>query len=476
MSGFQGGWRVRAALTLAALMVAGCSQQPQYVRPDQPLPANFAHDAGREELRQPPSQWWREFGSDELTDLVETALRENHDLKAAFHRITQAESLAGVAAGTLLPTLQYSTKASVTSPKGGIGTMDATERSERLYQVGLQASYEVDLWGKNRSAMDAALATAQASLYDRETVAITLVSDVVVAYLNYLQATDRIAVANSNIDNMRRVLVTVTKRAEIGEGTELEQTQQQNALEQALATLPVLELFRSQQANRLALLTGRTPQEVRLHGTSLEQLRIPEVAPGLPSQLLLRRPDVRKAEAGLVAANANVGVARAKLFPSLTLTGERGYGAPYLSQMLTPAGAFYTAAAALGGVLFNNGQTQSEIDYSKARFAELVESYRHSILSSLRDVEDALVAVRFTTDQERAQRSALAVARRAHNLSQRAYAVGMTDYLTVLDTERTQHTAEDNTVQARFSRLNAAVSLYKALGGGTEQSVVEEQG
>ena len=469
----QGVWRGRVALTLAALMLAGCSQQPEYVRPEQPLPQNFAYDPGRHELSQPPSQWWREFRSDELNGLVDAALTENHDLKAALHRIAAAEALAGVAAGTLLPTLQYSGRGSVTAPKGGVGTTGATERSEKLYQIGLQASYEVDLWGKNRSAMDAALATAQASLFDRETVAITLVSDVVTAYLNYLQATDRIAVANSNIDNMKRVLVTVTRRAEIGEGTELEVTQQQNALEQAQATLPVLQLFRAQQANRLALLTGRAPQDMRLAGTSLQQLTIPDVAPGLPSQLLLRRPDVRTAEASLVAANANIGVARAKLFPSLTLTGERGYGSAALSTLFTPAAAFYTAAAALGGVIFNNGQTQSEIDYSKARFAELVEGYRQSILASLRDVEDALVAVRFTTEQERAQRSALGVARRAHELSQRAYAIGMTDYLTVLDTERTQHTAEDTTVQARFARLNSAVLLYKALGGGTEMRETE---
>jgi NodT family efflux transporter outer membrane factor (OMF) lipoprotein len=458
-------------LALAAALAA-CSQQPDYVRPEQPLPDRYAFDPGREGLPLPASQWWKAFRSKELDGLVERALAENHDLKAAMHRIAQAEAQAGVTAGALLPTLQYSAKSSVSGPKGGVGTVDATERSERLYQYGLQASYEIDLWGKNRSAMDAALATAQASLFDRETVAISLVADVTVSYLNYLQAGDRIAVANSNIDNMRRVLATVRRRAEIGEGTELEVTQQQNALEQAQATVPVLELFRAQQANRLAVLTAQAPHDLHLAGTSLNDLAIPEVAAGMPSELLLRRPDIRKAEAGLIAANANIGVARAKLFPSLTLSAERGWGAPFLSAASGPGALFYVAAASLGGVIFNNGQTRAEIAYSEARKEELVDGYRQAILSSLRDVEDGLAAVRFTGDQERAQRGALDLARKAYGLSQKAFDAGMTDYLTVLDTERTLHTAEDSAVQARFARLNSAVSLYKALGGGTETTGV----
>jgi multidrug efflux system outer membrane protein len=467
-------WRAmeRGLLACVVLILAGCSFQPSFIRPKPPIPDAYKAGADLPKISAPPSRWWESFGSEELNGLIDTALAENRDLKAAMARIEQSEALAGVAAGTLLPSLQGASKAQTTSPSGGQGSRlkAAEDRYARLYSLGLTASYELDLWGKNRSAMEAALATAQASIYDAEVVAATLISDVATGYFQYIGACDRVSVAEENVENMRRVLKTVQRRIAIGEGNNLELMQQRTILSQAEATLPVLKQSRDQSQNRLAILLGKPPQTFSLPCRKLESLKIPEVQPGLPFELLLRRPDLRKAEANLKAANANIGVARAKLLPSISLTAERGVGNNYLSNLFSPLNLYSALAGSIAATIFDNGKIQSEIEFSEARKRELIEAYQQAALASLRDVEDALTAISSIAEQVRAQESALETAREAHRLSDKSYLIGMTDYLNVLETERTQLKTEDDLVQARMGRLVASVSLYKALGGGTELS------
>lgn len=464
----------RAALVTGLL--AGCEVGPDYVRPQVDLPETFRAQASDPALPQPPSRWWTEFRSPELDALVDEALANNHDLKIAVHRIAQAQARAGSEAGALLPTLDLAGSAEGSAPKGGIGstrtTTTQTERSARDFQIGLEASYEVDLWGKNRSAMEAALATAQASVFNRETVAHTLVADIATSYFQYLQACDRRRVAAANVDNMLRVLAKVKRRREVGEGSDLEVAQQQAMLAQAEATLPILQLGQEQAFNRLALLLGRAPAQVHLECKPLEAVPVPPVRPGVPSEVLLRRPDIRKAEADMVAANADIGKARANLFPSLTLTAERGYGSTELINLMSPTSMFWSLAANLAAPIFDNGRRQAEVAFQEARWGEMVETYRKAIAASLRDVEDALAAMRFTTDREAASIRRLDHARDARRLSERSFAIGTIDYLSVLETERTQYNSEDELIQARFARLSAAVALFKAMGGGLDEDGV----
>ncbi|MBF0326611.1 efflux transporter outer membrane subunit [Magnetospirillum moscoviense] len=464
-------WKTGTAL--AALLVASCTVGPDYVRPETPVPESFRTSADQPSLPPPPTRWWTEFQSPELNSLVDEALANNHDLRAAVQRIAQAEAKAGVEAGALLPDLKLSGSGSARAPKGGVGSVQTatteTERSDRTYQVGLKSSYELDFWGKNRKAMEAALATAQASVFDRETVAMTLVSDVATAYFQYLQGCDRVLVAEANVDNMKRVLEKVKRRRAVGEGSDLEVASQSAMLSQAEATLPILNLARDQQFHRLALLLGRAPNDLKLGCRPLASVAIPTVRPGLPSELLLRRPDIRKAESDMVAANANIGMARAKLYPSISLTGERGYGSKELINVMSPISMFWTVTASLAQTLFDNGKTQSEIAYYEARWGELVETYRKSIFSSLRDVEDALSSIHHYADRDEASTQRLRHAREAKRLSERSFGIGIIDYLSVLETERTQYNAEDELVQARFARLTAAINLYKAMGGGLEE-------
>lgn len=462
-----------ARVALLSGLVASCTVGPDYVRPDTPLPQAF-RAADPEPLPPPPTRWWTEFRSPVLDSLVDEALAANHDLKIAVHRIAQSEAKAGVAAGDLMPTLSLAGSADAKAPKGGVGSTtstSATERSGRDFQIGLKASYEVDFWGKNRSAMEAALATAQASVFSREVVAMTLVADIAGAYFQYLQGCDRTRVAEANVENMKRVLDKVKRRRQLGEGSDLEVAQQNAMLSQAQATLPILALSREQQLNRLALLLGRSSSDVILECRALAEIVVPAVRPGIPSEVLLRRPDIRKAESEMVSANANIGAARAKLFPSLTLTGERGFGSSALINVLSPVSMFWTIGASLAQPIFDNGKTQAEIAYYEAYYGELVETYRKTIYSSLRDVEDSLATIRYSAERDEASTQRLHHAREAKRLSERSFTIGVIDFLTVLDTERTQYSAEDELVQSRFARLNAAVSLYKALGGGIEEPV-----
>jgi len=460
-----------------AAALALCTQactflQPDYVRPETALPEKFEHavePAVPQNLAEPPSGWWHLLGSAELDGLIVRALENNHDIRAAVHRIAQAKAQAGIAAGPLLPKLGIGASAQGDSPTGGITakTRSPDGKSERSYQATLSASYEIDLWGLNRSNEDAAIATLQASSYDREALALTLVAEVASTYLQYLLACDRVAVAEKNVASMQQVLDVVQKRHRVGEGARLEVMQQKTALAQARASVPALELVREQSRDLLATLVGEIPEGFTVKTGSLSALTLPSLPTALPSSLLERRPDIRRAEASLVAANAQIGAARAGLLPSFDLTAQRGVGSYYLNNLFNPASYLYVLAGNMAATLFDNGRNLSAIDFNQALFAERAELYRQTVLDALRDVEDSLAAIRSSERTESAQIEAFENASAALQMSREAFSMGTSDYLTVLDTERTLYQSDDAKAQARFDRLNAAVSLFRSLAGTT---------
>lgn len=417
-----------------------------------------------------PAQWWRLFGSDELNRLEQTALANNHDLKAAVARVQQAEASAGEAAGALLPSIDAAARGQSTQPNGGIGNRVPLPdgKSQRLYQIGPIASYEVDFWGKNKATMQSALATGQSSAYDRETVAMTMTADLASTYLQYLALCDRLTVAISNVQNVTEVLATVQKRFAIGEGTDIEVQQQATALEQARAVVPTIALAKEQSKLSLATLAGLNPDGLTLTATSLTSVTLPVAPKTMPSSLLTQRPDIRKAEFDLISANADIAAARGRLLPSFQLSAETGYGANYLGSVFTPLGWYSILSASISGVIFDNGKSLSDIELRKAVYSERSEAYRERVLESVRDVETALATIRLTAEVETAQQAALERANRAYQLAQMGLQLGTSDYITILDTERTRYQIEDSRVQAHVDRLNAAVSLFRSLGGSTD--------
>jgi NodT family efflux transporter outer membrane factor (OMF) lipoprotein len=461
-------------------LLAGCALAPDFELPDIGLPAWWGNAPARTEEPETlarSSPWWKSFGLAELDRLAETALANNHDLKAALARIRQAEAQLAIAGAPLLPTvgasaqdqvLRRSTSSTTTSTTSTTSASSRSRSASHSYQGSVSASYEIDFWGKTRSAVEAAEASLRASEFDRDTVAHTLVAGVANAWFQAVALAERVETAKRNLQIARETLDYAEKQEIFGKTSALEAAQQRSTVALIESQLPALELQRRQALDGLAILVGLAPSALAAPGTHIDSIPIPRVVPGLPSSLLLRRPDIRKAEANLRAANANIGVARAQIFPSITLTAERGYSSAHLAQLLEPTSIFWNLGGALAVTLFDHDKTLGNVRLSEAKKFELVEAYRGAILAALRDVEDGLAGVRLLAEQEAAQAIAVLAAREAQRLADVRYKEGAVDYIVVLEAQRTLLQAEDGAIQTRLARLNAVVGLYKALGGGIE--------
>jgi NodT family efflux transporter outer membrane factor (OMF) lipoprotein len=463
---------------LSCAALAACSTGPAYKRPNIALPAQW-HEAsssgdtgGAVEDRPatptptwPERQWWRGFGSAQLDQLIVEAERNNDDIAAAIARVQEADAQARIAGAPLLPTLDAGaavTRARQQVPGLGPGT-------STLYSPALSANYELDFWGKNRALREAARAAAAASSYDRETVALSVVTSVAVTYFQVLELRDRIDVAQENLANAQTILRGLTLEESVGTATGLDVAQQAATVAALNATVPPLSLQFQQAVNALAVLLGKTPESLEIGGGTMSSLSLPPVIAGLPSQLLSRRPDVAEAEQQLVSANANIKAARAAMFPSIELTAGGGYESTALSTLLQPANRIYSLSAGLTQPIFHGGALQGQYAYARARYTELLTSYHKTVLTALSNVEDALVAVRETAEQQQRQQEAVTTARRAFDFAQQQLAAGTVNVLTVLSTENALFTAQDALLQVKFSRLQALVNLFNALGGGWQQ-------
>jgi NodT family efflux transporter outer membrane factor (OMF) lipoprotein len=333
------------------------------------------------------------------------------------------------------------------------------------------ASYQLDFWGKNRDATLAAEETATANRFDRDVVALTTLSSVANAYFQVLAAQDRIRTANQNIASAQRILDAIKQRLKAGTGTDLDVAQQESILANQRAAVPPLRQALAQNVNALATLVSRPPESVNVKGGSLDRIAVPRVSPGLPSELLTQRPDIRRQEAQLASATANVGSARAQFFPSIQLTGQGGYQSSALVALFQPHAAFFSLAGSLTQPIFDGGQILANFEYTNARQDELLQTYRKTVVSAFADVDNALIAIRQTTERLRLQREVVASSRRAFQLSEQQLRAGTADIVTVLNTQLTLFQAEDSLSQAQLARLQAFVSLYQALGGGWEPRI-----
>ena len=409
------------------------------------------------EAALPPLDWWRGFRSRELTEIIEETRSANLDIAAAVARIVQADAQARIAGSALLP---------VVNLNGDATRSHAAETNSRSVSATLNASYEIDFWGKNRSALRAAEQSAVASRFDREVVGLSTVVATANAYFNVLAAQDRLQVNRENVASASRVLNLIQQRLNAGTASALDTAQQESLLNTQRAALPSLEQSLTQNRNALALLLARSPESVRVRGGSLRSVSYPRVTPGLPSELLAQRPDIREAEALLAAANANVENARAQMLPSISITGEGGYQSAVLKTLLRPESALYNVSASLTQPIFDGLRLQGNLDLQKGRQDELLQLYRKSVISGFVDVENALDAIRQATLRERLQREVVTSSQRAFDISEQRLNQGTIDLVTVLQTQQTLYQAQDNLAQARLAHVQAIVSLYQALGGG----------
>ncbi|MDJ0449514.1 MULTISPECIES: efflux transporter outer membrane subunit [unclassified Methylocystis] len=428
------------------------------------------------------------FGSRELTTLVEQAVGDNLDIAAAVARIQQADAQARVSSAALWPSISMQDIARRTRTPGtttNIGSASSgftpattssstttsssntfSAREFNFFQLGLTASYEIDFWGKNEDASYAARLLANASRFNRDTVEISTIAAVLNAYFQVLTAQDRLAIAHNNVAIAERVYRAIQARFEVGVASVLDTAQQETVVAQQRASIPPLEQTLRQTRNQLAVLVGQTPESLSVKGGSLTKLSYPKIAPGMPSEVLLRRPDIANAEAQLASQEFSVLQARAMFFPSITLTGQYGVQTALLHNLLRPEAIGWQIASNLAQPIFDGYNLQGNYELQKGRYAELGALYKKQILTALSDAENALIASKQTAQTVRLQGLAVAAAQRALTAAEMRLQEGTIDIVTLSTTQNTLFLAQDQLALARLSYFQSATSLYQALGGG----------
>jgi len=456
---------------LVAATAAACTVGPNFKRPVVALPDTFRGDEAPAVTKADTTSlgdqaWWDLFEDDQLCELIRTALRQNFDLRIAAARILEAQAQLGITRADQFPTVDAGAGATRNRVARSVVpfALDPYERTD--FQLTVTVAWEVDFWGKYRRATEAARAALIATEWGRRAIAATLVSQVAGAYFQMRSLDLQLDIATRTLASRREALRLTDVAARGGAISLLDVRGAEQLVFTAAGTIADLERQIVQQENYISVLLGLHPSAVR-RGASLEQqVRLPEIPAGLPSELLDRRPDINQAEQELIAANANIGIAKAAYFPQISLTGTGGGESPALSDLFSKPAGLWSIGAALAQPVFNAGRTRSRVAVADARRQEAELTYQQTIQRSLREVSDGLVAYRqgrvLREEQQLLERSA-ADARR---LAEIRYQGGATSFLEVLDSETRAFSAQLGVVQAELGELLARVQIYRALGGG----------
>lgn len=447
----------RVALAVACVLLGACSVAPRYERPEVDTGASWETNGQAQSAASLPSDWQQLFGNAELDELMAQALAANHDLAVAATRIDQARATLRAARSGLLPYASLSATGS--RERRSTSSVSSTDTTE---DATLTVSYEADLWGGIAADARSAAARVAASEYDLAATRLVLQADVATAYLQSLALQDRIAITQKSLEAARQLLSLVEVRFSNGAATGLDVAQQRTTLLTIEVEIPQLQQSLVETQSALALLLGRAPQDFRVRGTSLAGIVPPAIDPSQPVNLLERRPDVRAAEADLISANADIGVARSALYPSLSLSASAA-ASGWASGGAT---TITSLAASLVQTVFDGGELRSEVARTRAVKRELVESYAQTVLTGVKEAHDSLSAVITSAERTNLLTQTTEQARRALDIATVRYRAGSEDLLTLLESQRSLLSAEDNLVQAQLARLDAAVDLFKALGGG----------
>lgn len=461
--------------TLITLALGACAVGPDYQRPAMDLPQSLAADA-RPDARV-DLNWWTAFNDPVLDAFEQRASIYNRDLLAAIARVDEAAAQLTSTRADLLPQLNGAAGGQRGQPSSLLpssGLQPGQKVIGEQYNASLQASYELDLWGKLRRATEASRAELLSSQAARDTVALTVAASVANGYFQLRTYDEQLDIARRTLKSREDALVLRKKRFEGGLISELDYRQAEAETATARAAVPLYEQLVSQAETALKVLIGASPREIYQgevsRGKALSTLNVPPTPPsGLPSDLLLRRPDVVAAEQQLVAANARIGVARAAYFPDITLTAALGSASLALGDLFTGPAALWSFAGDLTMPIFNWGKTGAGVDIANARQKQALASYEQSVQNAFRDTRDALVAQQKTAEQLVAQNTQVSAYTRTTHLARLRYDNGYSSYIDVLDSERSLFSAELDRANTRLARLQAAISVFRALGGGYGQ-------
>jgi outer membrane protein, multidrug efflux system len=473
------------SVSMLALTAAGCvTPNPTPLNRTGDMPKAFtAPVVDTQSPIWPDASWWVNFKADELPALMETAQKENLDIAAAAARVIEAEATDAEAFANLLPVVNMQGGATrtgwhttppvfTTGPGGAItetpGTTSFSTTGNEL-TAGLAASYQLDFWGLNQDRLRQARENLRSARYAETVIGLTTESSVAQEYFTILATRERITITRQNIDAAKRILAVVQAKVVAGVSSNLDLAQEQATIAGQEATLPGLIEQEREGRYALAILLGRAPEGFDVQAQNMDGIASPVVQGGIPSEVLLRRPDVAEFEANLYAAHANVDAARAAFFPAISLTGSGSYASSALNNLISPGNFAWSIGASLLQTIFDGGAKKAADDLALAQEQEQIADYRKQVFSAFSNVETALGQVASNGDQLVALTEEVRASTEAFRISELQYREGTIDILSLLQAQQTLFTAEDTLVETKLARLESDVSLYIALGGGWTQ-------
>ena len=474
------GWASALALVVGLLFLSGCAVGPNYHQPQTKAPGQWNEwlAGGETNAAITTTQWWTNFNDSELDSLVRRAVRSNFDLRIAQARVREARAQYGIAAADLWPTVNGSSsyarqRQSANQPLLGSLPSDLKKDipfENSVYQAGFDASWEIDVFGGKRRGVEAAKAYVSASEFGRRDVLVTLLGDVARNYVDLRGYQQRLVIARENIDAQANALAITKDRFAKGLASDLDVQQASTVLATTRAEVPTLESSVQTAVHRLEVLLGEQPGTLQpeLALASSIPAQPPIVPVGLPSELLQRRPDIQRAERDLAAATANIGVAKADLFPKFFLTGAGGFESISASDWFNPGSKFWSIGPTMQWRIFDAGHIRSIIKVQNARQEQALATYERTVLTAFEDVENGLVLYAKEQVRRRSLQDAVVSSQKSLDTANKLYANGLTDFLRVLDAERSLYQAQDALVQSDRTISADLISLYKSLGGGWE--------
>lgn len=469
------------AFSFLILLTAGCTVGPNYKRPTVDVPGAYRGAPPLKTAQQQPTgntpqqastepsladqKWWDVFQDPQLQELIRTALKQNYDLSIAATRILQARAQLGITRADQFPAVNAGAGAqNYRLPQSKF----SPEFDSNFNQANASISWDLDFWGKYRRATEAARANLLATEWARRAVVNSLVSDVAVAYFQLRAYDAQLEIARRTLASRQQSLELTRALADGGSATNLDVRQAEQLVAQAAETIPNLERLIQQQENYISTLLGQNPGPIARGLPLTEQPHAPEVPAGLPSTLLERRPDIREAEAQLMAANARIGVAKAAYYPDISLTATAGFASSALTSLFTGPAGFWALGGNVTQPIFAGGRIKSGVRYSEAQQQEFLLNYRRTVQDAFRGVSDSLIAYQKNRDYRQHQQELVVAAKDSAQISEDRYRGGAASYLEVLTNETNAFQAELGLAQAQANELLSLVEIYRNLGGGWE--------
>jgi outer membrane protein, multidrug efflux system len=453
-----------------AVLLAGCAVGPNYKRPTVNMPADYRGampDQRSTGASLGNEKWWDVYQDPVLTQLIHTALQQNYDVRIAVTRVLEAQDQLGIVRANQFPSASLG--AGVFSEGNAKVTNLFPSYQVDAGQLNLSVIWNLDFWGKYRRQTEAARAQMLASEWGRRAVISSLIANVATAYFQLRALDSELEIAKRTLGSRQQSLQLTSTLVTHGSASDLDLSQSEQLVYTASETMPDLERQIRQQENQLSILLGENPGPVA-RGRTLTEEPVPVAVPtGLPSELLERRPDVRQAEEAMVGANAQIGVAKAAFFPSITLTGTGGLESNQLSRFISAPSEAWLGALSVTQPVFEGGALRSQLKLSRAQYQEAVLSYQQTLQNALEQISNALIATQKNREFREQQEMLTGAAQRTDQLSEVLYQNGGASYLQVLTAETSYFSAELNLVQAQLNERLALVQLYQALGGGWQQ-------